>query len=77
MLLALPKGGAAAAASQSSDGHGIHLPSPSIYPLVLAVGLLPIGYGAVFKSWIPLIIGVVIIAFGIYAWGIEPATDES
>jgi cytochrome c oxidase subunit I len=77
-LLPLPKGGAAAAAkSQSSDGHGIHLPSPSIYPLVLALGLLPIGYGAVFQNLIPLIIGVVIIAFGIYAWGIEPATDES
>jgi hypothetical protein len=28
-------------------------------------------------SWVSLIIGVVIIAFGTYAWGIEPATDES
>jgi cytochrome c oxidase subunit 1 len=88
-LLPLPSGGAAAAATTThapdgngsggngSGGHGIHMPSPSIYPLVLAVGLLPIGYAAVFMSWIPLIIGVVILAFGMYAWGIEPATDES
>jgi len=79
-LVPLPSGAAAAAADPPpahEGGHGIHMPSPSIYPLVLAAGLLPIGYGAVFKSWIPLIIGVVIIAFGMYAWGIEPATDES
>ena len=82
-LLPLPSGGAAAAAASHSSpadetgGHGIHMPSPSIYPLVLAAGLLPIGYAAVFMSWIPLIVGVVIIAFAMYAWGIEPATDES
>jgi cytochrome c oxidase subunit 1 len=75
-LVKLPSGGAAAAAP-AHDGHGIHMPSPSIFPLVVAAGLLPIAYAAVFKSWIPLGIGVVVLLFGIYAWGIEPATEES
>jgi cytochrome c oxidase subunit 1 len=75
-LVPLPSGGAGAE-TPVHDGHGIHMPSPSIYPLITAAGLLPIGYGAVYKSWIPLIIGVLVLGFGMYAWGIEPATDES
>ena len=31
-----------------TDGHGIHMPSPSYYPLVLALGLPCLGYAAVF-----------------------------
>ena len=30
-------------------GHGIHMPSPSYFPFVMALGLPIIGYGAVFK----------------------------
>jgi len=75
-LVPLPSGGAAAAAAEH-DGHGIHMPSPSIYPLVAAAGLLPLGYAAVFQNWIPLFIGVLVLGFGVYAWGIEPATEES
>jgi cytochrome c oxidase subunit 1 len=76
-LVPIPSGGAYGARAPSSDGHGIHMPSPSIYPLVVAAGLLPLGYAAVFQSWIPLIIGVLVLAFGVYAWSIEPATEES
>jgi cytochrome c oxidase subunit 1 len=78
-LLPLPSGGAdeGAATSHAKDGHGIHLPSPSIYPLVVAFGLLPIAYSAVYRAWIPLIIGVLILLFGLYAWSIEPDTEEA
>ncbi|MFO7589333.1 MAG: cytochrome c oxidase subunit I [Acidimicrobiia bacterium] len=75
-LLALPKGGAYGAEQPAHDGHGIHLPSPSIYPLVMAFGLLPIGYAAVYQSIIPLLIGLVVLLFGMYAWGIEPPTED-
>jgi cytochrome c oxidase subunit 1 len=71
-LLPLPSGGAAAAAASSGDGHGIHLPSPSFYPLVMAFGLLPLGYAAVYHSFVWLAVGVVILLFGMYAWAIEP-----
>jgi len=80
-LVPIPSGGAYGSADDehagSHDGHGIHLPSPSIYPLVMAFGLLPIGYAAVYKSWIPLVFGVLILLFGMYAWTIEPSTDEA
>ncbi|MEX2255767.1 MAG: cbb3-type cytochrome c oxidase subunit I, partial [Acidimicrobiia bacterium] len=76
-LVRLPKGGAYGESAASHDGHGIHMPSPSIYPLIVAAGLLPLGYGAVFHSWISLGIGAVVLLFGVYAWGIEPATEES
>ncbi|HEU5301740.1 MAG TPA: cytochrome c oxidase subunit I [Acidimicrobiia bacterium] len=75
-LLALPKGGAYGDDEPAHDGHGIHLPSPSIYPLVMAFGLLPIGYAAVYQSWIPLLVGLLVLLFGMYAWGIEPTTED-
>ncbi|MCJ7437940.1 MAG: cbb3-type cytochrome c oxidase subunit I, partial [Acidimicrobiia bacterium] len=77
-LLPIPSGGAYGSTDDDQrDAHGIHLPSPSIYPLVMAFGMLPIGYAAVYKSWIPLIIGVLILLFAMYAWGIEPGTEEA
>ena len=30
---------------------GVHLPSPSFWPLVLAIGLPIIGYGIIFNLW--------------------------
>ena len=74
-LLPLPSGGAAAAVASSGDGHGIHLPSPSFYPLVMAFGLLPLGYAAVYHSFVWLAVGVVILLFGMYAWAIEPPDE--
>ena len=35
--------------AQPGDGTGVHLPSPSYWPLVLAVGLPLIGYGLIFN----------------------------
>jgi cytochrome c oxidase subunit I len=59
-----------------SEPHGIHMPSPSYWPFVVALGLPIIGYGFVFKFWWLLAIGVVILLFGINAWTSEPATEE-
>ena len=58
----------------SHGGHGIHMPSPSYFPLIMALGLPIIGYGAVFKTFWLLIPGAIVVLFGIYAWFIEPAT---
>ena len=74
-LLAIPSGGSAPAKPES-DGSGIHLPSPSIYPLVVAIGILPIAYGAVFENLIMVGAGVLVMLFGMYAWAIEPSTEE-
>jgi cytochrome c oxidase subunit 1 len=32
------------------DGHGIHMPSPSYFPFILALGLPILGYAAVFHA---------------------------
>ena len=50
------------------------MPSPSYFPLIMALGLPIIGYGAVFKTFWLLIPGAIVVLFGIYAWFIEPAT---
>jgi cytochrome c oxidase subunit I len=57
-------------------GHNIHMPSPSIFPMIVALGLPLIGYGFVFKNWWLLGVGVSILLFGITAWAFEPPTEE-
>jgi len=57
-------------------GHAIHMPSPSIFPMILALGLPVMGYGFVFKNWWLLGVGVAILMFGITAWAYEPPTEE-
>ena len=57
------------------DGHAIHLPSPSFYPLVASFGLPVIAYGMIYSAYIVSIIGAVILIAGLYAWAIEPSTE--
>jgi cytochrome c oxidase subunit 1 len=56
-------------------GHGIHMPSPSFYPLVVAAGLPFLGYAAVFLNPWLAIPGLLLILFGVYAWGLEPGAE--
>ena len=58
------------------EPHGIHMPSPSYWPFVLALGLPIMGYGFVFKLYWLLAIGALVAFFGLNAWTIEPATEE-
>jgi len=88
-LVRLPAGGAVDEADISGAGmsgsdldvaavereHHIHLPSPSIYPLVVAAGLPFLGYAAVFLNVWLVIPGLLLLLFGIYAWGLEPGTE--
>jgi cytochrome c oxidase subunit 1 len=58
-----------------SEGGGIHKPSPSYFPFVMALGLPILGYGAVFKNFWFVPIGALVVLFGMYAWAIEPPTE--
>ncbi|HEX5367612.1 MAG TPA: cytochrome c oxidase subunit I [Acidimicrobiales bacterium] len=60
--------------AQPGDGTGVHLPSPSYWPLVLAVGLGVIGYGVIFNLGLAAL-GVVIVVLAGFGWGYEPADD--
>jgi len=60
--------------AQKGDGTGVHLPSPSYWPLVLAVGLLLVGYGVIFNLGLAAAGAVVLVLAG-FGWGYEPADD--
>jgi cytochrome c oxidase subunit 1 len=61
--------------AQKGDATGVHLPSPSYWPIVMAFGLPWISYGFIFKVWPLAAIGFVILFAGLYGWGMEPSTD--
>jgi cytochrome c oxidase subunit 1 len=73
----------AAVAEQEAGEHHIHLPSPSLLPFIVALGLFAMFLGVVFhaRAGSPpefttgvalAIIGVLIIFTGVYGWVLEP-----
>jgi cytochrome c oxidase subunit 1 len=60
-------------------GHDIHMPSPSYFPALAAVGIMLVGYGGIYlragRWWIAAIGGVIMLA-GIFGWGNEPLAEE-
>ncbi len=60
---------------QTGDATDVHLPSPSYWPLVLAVGLATVAYGLIYNLWLCLVGGLFVIA-AIYGWTLEPSVDD-
>jgi cytochrome c oxidase subunit 1 len=56
-------------------GHGIHLPSPSYWPLVSAVGLPIIAYGVLYAWWL-VAAGALVVLIGFMGWAVEPSVAE-
>jgi cytochrome c oxidase subunit 1 len=56
-------------------GHAIHLPSPSFWPLVAAIGLPIIGYGVLYSWWL-VGLGAFVTLVGFYGWALEPSVAE-
>ncbi|HVE90686.1 MAG TPA: cytochrome c oxidase subunit I [Actinomycetota bacterium] len=69
----VPAGGSEEAES-GHDGHGIHMPSPSYFPLVAALGLPLIGYGLIYQ-WAIAAVGAMMTLVGLYGWALEPSTE--
>ena len=78
-LVKLPPSDAAAIPPRRDpkEPHNIHMPSPSYWPFVLALGLPVLGYGFVFKFWWLCGIGALIVLFAVQAWTSEPSTEEA
>jgi cytochrome c oxidase subunit I len=53
----------------------IHMPSPSYYPLLVALGIPIICYGLMYKAWYVSVIGALITLASVYGWVLEPATE--
>jgi len=56
------------------DVHDIHLPSPSYWPLVIALGMPLIAYGLIYSYWMSGA-GVLLLLIGIYGFGLEPSVE--
>ncbi len=55
-------------------GHGIHMPSPSYLPLVVAIGQLCLLAGLIAGLWVSAA-GALLMLGGIYAWCSEPVAE--
>jgi cytochrome c oxidase subunit 1 len=72
----VPAQAGAADAHEGDTGHGaIHLPSPSYWPLVSALGLPIIGYGVLYSWWL-VGLGALVVLTGIFGWALEPSVAE-
>jgi cytochrome c oxidase subunit 1 len=63
---------------EQETGHagGIHLPSPSFWPALSALGFPIMGYGLIFHGALFLApIGVVVILVGLFGWALEPPAE--
>lgn len=60
------------------DGHGggIHMPSPSIWPIVAAFGITMISFG-VLTGWVFGIFGGVVLAIALWKWADEMRRDAA
>ncbi len=67
-------GAAGHAEDEHADRHAIHMPSPSYWPLVSALGLPLLAYGVLYSPII-VIDGVILLLAGLYGWALEPPTE--
>jgi cytochrome c oxidase subunit 1 len=49
------------------------MPSPSYWPIVLALGIPIMAYGVIYNIWL-IVIGAAVVLAAMYGWGMEPAT---
>jgi cytochrome c oxidase subunit 1 len=62
---------------QAGDSVGVHLPSPSYWPIVLAAGFIPLGYGIIYHLFALGALGAAIIVVAMYGWAFEPPDDPN
>ena len=68
--------GGADAEEDHGEGHGIHLPSPSYFPLVSSAGLPVMGWGVIYANWPVVVAGGLVTLLGLFGWAFEPSAEE-
>ena len=61
-------------ANEEHGGHGIHMPSPSYFPLIAALGFPIMATGLIY-DYALVAVGAAVLFVGIYGWALEPATE--
>ena len=56
--------------------YGVHLPSPSFWPLLVGLSLPIIGYGLIFQNWFVCGFGALVLCASMLGWAIEPDTEQ-
>jgi cytochrome c oxidase subunit 1 len=64
----------AEADEHEAGGHDIHMPSPSYWPLLAALGPPVVAVGFIYDFAL-IAVGAVILLVGVYGWALEPATE--
>ena len=74
----VPAGGSGET-SDHTEAHDIHMPDPSYFPLVAALGITIAGYG-VFTGGVAMVaiigVGTLIAVYGLFGWGFEPPSED-
>ena len=60
--------------AHDGSAKGIHLPSPSYWPIILALGLPLVAYGLIFNLWITAV-GALVVIGAFYGWVLESPDD--
>ncbi|MSQ34118.1 MAG: cytochrome c oxidase subunit I [Dehalococcoidia bacterium] len=77
----VPVAGGSNGEPHQDEGHGIHMPSPSYWPIVVALGLGVMAGGLLVFASVNLISGLIVTLggglvaiIGIFGWSLEPAS---
>jgi len=65
---------AEAAEHEAGDHGSIHMPSPSYWPLIAALGFPLIAFGFIY-DYALIAVGAAFLLVGLYGWALEPATE--
>ena len=63
------------AVEEANAEDDVHLPSPSYWPLILAVGIMVICYGVIYSTLL-LAAGAAIAILALFGWALEPPTAD-
>jgi heme/copper-type cytochrome/quinol oxidase subunit 1 len=77
------KGAAQIHGHDDDDGHAVHMPDPSYWPLVLSAGIAMLAGGLLIWKWHQILGFTVISTFGLlalyatYRWAFEPVNEPN
>jgi cytochrome c oxidase subunit 1 len=58
------------------EPHGIHMPDPSFFPFMAALGFPLIGFGIIYH-WALAAVGALLLIGGLFGWSMEPVAEEA